>query len=55
MHSPQYIYLLLTAISLAAAALDHNKPRRGYTNFWQTLVVVGLGYVLLIKGGFFSH
>ena len=54
MHIPQIIYITLAAISLLIASHDHGKPRTP-TNFWVSLIGLGVVFTLLIIGGFFSH
>jgi hypothetical protein len=54
MRAPQIIMIVLWAVVLYDAAVDHGKPKKGTCNFFASLISA-CGYAaLLIWGGFFG-
>jgi len=54
-HWPQVTLLLFWAVALLLMARDHGKPKKGFDNFWLSLVVLAIYAGLLYFGGFFTQ
>lgn len=54
MGTPQIIYIIVASIHLLLTAHMHGKPKEGKYNIWIALIGAGLGFTLLIAGGFFK-
>ena len=50
---PQIIMIVMLALTLFINVVEHNKPREGKYNAWQTLVGIAIQISLLTWGGFF--
>lgn len=55
MHTPQFIYLAITFISLGLAWEQHGTPKKGDNNVWVNVIATGIAMSLLYWGGFFSQ
>ena len=52
---PQIIMIVMLALTLFVSVVEHNKPREGKYNVWQTLVGIAIQISLLTWGGFFQN
>ena len=50
---PQIIMIMMMCLVLFINIANHNKPREGKYNAWQTLVGIAIQISLLTWGGFF--
>ena len=50
---PQIIMIMMMCLVLFINIVEHNKPREGKCNAWQTLVSIAIEVSLLTWGGFF--
>lgn len=50
---PQIIMIVMMCLVLFIDITNHNKPREGKYNAWQTLISVAIQISLLTWGGFF--
>lgn len=51
---PQWIMIIIFALSLAIGMAQHGKPKEGKENFFFTLVGTAITFGILLWGGFFT-
>lgn len=54
MKAPQIIIIVMYAMSLGIAAVQHGEPRNDKNNFFISSIAVAIQVALLIWGGFFN-
>jgi hypothetical protein len=54
MNAPQVTMIVLFALCLFSARIDHGKPRTGTHNFWVALICDALLFAVLWWGGFWK-
>ena len=52
---PQIIMIVMMCLVLFVDVVEHNKPREGKYNAWQTLVSIAIQVGILTWGGFFQN
>jgi hypothetical protein len=54
MGAPQIIWIILSAMSVGMALIQHGKPETGRQNAWVSIAAAAIVNSLLYWGGFFA-